>query len=146
MSESNANPALPLGRRSPSPDITAPDGSEIRLLVDCRQGAVKSSLVEVTLGPGEVTRPIRHRTVEEIWYVLEGTGKVWRCPPDADPETVSPVDVATGDALVIPIGWRFQFSAGASSALRFLCHTTPPWPGENEAVQVEWGGLGEATV
>ena len=115
-------------------------------MVDSRQGAVKSSLVEVTLGPGEVTHPVRHRTVEEIWYVLEGAGKVWRCPPDAAPETVSPVDVSPGDALVIPTGWIFQFSAGSSSALRFLCHTTPPWPGENEAGQVERGGLGDATV
>ena len=110
------------------------------------QGAEKSSLVEVTLGPGEVSRPVWHRTVEEVWYVLEGTGRVWRCPPDVDPETVSPVDVSPGDALVIPTNWRFQFSADRGSALRFLCHTTPPWPGEDEAVPAERGGLGEATV
>ena len=146
MNASNRGLVPPVGRRSPSPQVTAPDGSEIRLLVDSRQGAVKSSLVEVALGPGEVTRPARHRTVEEIWYVLEGTGKVWRCPPEAGPETVSPVDVAAGDALVIPAGWSFQFSAEAGSALRFLCHTTPPWPGDDEAAEVERGGLGEATV
>ena len=80
MSASNSSPVPPLGRRSPSPDVTAADGSEIRLLVDSRQGAVKSSLVEVTLGPGEITRPVWHRTVEEVWYVLEGAGTVWRCP------------------------------------------------------------------
>ena len=146
MNASNRGLVPPVGRRSPSPQVTAPDGSEIRLLADSRQGAVKSSLVEVALGPGEVTRPVRHRTVEEIWYVLEGAGKVWRCPPDVDAETVPPVDMSPGDALVIPTGWSFQFSAGAGSALRFLCHTTPPWPGEGEAVAVEWGGLGEATV
>ena len=146
MSASNCNTVPPVARRSLIPDLTAPDGSEIRLLVDSRQDAVKSSLVEVTLGPGEVTRPVRHRTVEEVWYVLEGTGKVWRCPPGIAPETVSPVDVSPGDALVIPTGWSFQFSAGPVSALRFLCHTTPPWPGKDEAVPADWGGLGEATV
>ena len=78
--------------------------------------------------------------------MLEGTGKVWRCPPDAAPETVPPVDVGPGDALVIPTGWPFQFTADASSALRFLCHTTPQWPGDDEAVPAEPGGLGEATV
>lgn len=111
MSASNSSPVPPLGRRSPSPDVTALDGSEIRLLLDSRQSAAKSSLVEVNLGPGEITRPVWHRTVEEIWYVLEGEGKVWRCPPDADPQTVPPVDVTPGDALVIPTGWRFQFTA-----------------------------------
>ena len=142
MSASNHDPIPPLGRRSPHPDATAPDGSEIRLLLDSRHGAVRSSLVEVTLGPGEITRPVWHRTVEEIWYVLEGEGAVWRCPPDAAPEDIAPVNVAPGDALVIPTGWRFQFSASPQSPLRFLCHTTPPWPGEDEAVPLEHGGFG----
>jgi mannose-6-phosphate isomerase-like protein (cupin superfamily) len=84
--------------------------------------------------------------VEEVWYVLEGTGKVWRCPPDAAPESVTAIDVTPGDALVIPTGWSFQFSAGPDGHLRFLCNTTPPWPGEDEAVPVERGGLGESTV
>ncbi|MDP7587786.1 MAG: cupin domain-containing protein [SAR202 cluster bacterium] len=146
MSASNSNPVPPLGRGNPTPDDTAPDGSEIRLLVGENQGASKSSLVEVTLGTGEVSRPVRHRTVEEVWYVLEGAGKVWRCPLEADPETVPPVDVSPGDSLVIPKDWSFQFKAGNGGPLRFLCHTTPSWPGEDEAVPVEHGGLGDATV
>ena len=146
MTGPNSNTVPPLGHRSPTPDVTAPAGSEIRPLVVARQGAEKSSLVEVTLGPGEVTRPVRHRSVEEVWYVLEGAGQVWRCPPDAAPDSVGPVDVSRGDALVIPTGWSFQFSVGLDGALRFLCHTTQPWPGEDEAVAVEYGGLGEATV
>ena len=81
MNALNSNPGPPLGRRSPTPDAIAPDGSEIRLLVGVSEGAYKSSLVEVTLEPGEVSRPIRHRTVEEAWYVLGGFGRVWRCPP-----------------------------------------------------------------
>ena len=97
MSVSNSNPVPPPGRRSPAPDATAPEGSEIRLLAGESQGASKSSLVEVTLGAGKVSRPARRRTVEEVWYVLEGVGKVWRCPPDADPQTVPPVDVSPGD-------------------------------------------------
>ncbi|MBC8280366.1 MAG: cupin domain-containing protein [Chloroflexi bacterium] len=146
MSATNGNSVPPLGHRSPTPDTTAPDGSEIRLLVTDTEGATKSSLVEVTLAPGEVTRPVKHRTVDEIWYVLEGNGKVWRCPTDAAPETVAAVPISPGDALVIPTGWSFQFSAEDQNELRFLCHTTPPWPGEDEAVPVEFGGLGDATV
>ncbi|MDA0263354.1 MAG: cupin domain-containing protein [Chloroflexi bacterium] len=146
MTAPNSSPIPPLGRRSPTPNAIAPDGSEIRLLVDTGQGATKSSLVEVTLPAGQTTRPIWHRTVEEVWYVLEGTGKVWRCPPDTPTASAPPVNVIPGDSLTVPTNWRFQFAANPNAPLRFLCHTTPPWPGEYEAVPAEQGGLGEATV
>jgi mannose-6-phosphate isomerase-like protein (cupin superfamily) len=146
MSASNGNAVPPLGQCSTTPDAIAPDGSEIRFLVGSDQGATKSSLVEVTLAPGEVTRPVKHRTVEEVWYVLEGSGLVWRCPPKAASANVDAVSIAFGDTLVIPTGWGFQFSANENSQLRFLCHTTPPWPGEHEAVPLEDGGFGCATV
>ena len=137
---------LPVARRRQQPDVYAPDGSEIRLLTDGRHGARKSSVVEVSLPAGQVSRPVYHRAVEETWYILEGRGRVWRCPPDGDGPSVESQDVSAGDAVVIPTGWRFQFAAGAEGPRRFLCHTTPPWPGEDEAVAAENGGLGEATV
>jgi mannose-6-phosphate isomerase-like protein (cupin superfamily) len=100
----------------------------------------------VTLLAGQVSRPVWHRTVEEIWYVLAGYGEVWRCPPTVDPAGVRPVSVQAGDALTIPTGWRFQFRALPDSPLRFLCFTSPPWPGADEAQPAEAGGLGPATV
>ena len=124
----------------------APDGSEIRFLADARHRAARSSVVEVTLPAGQVSRPVYHRTVEEVWYILEGRGRVWRCPPDAPTTAYLPADVVPGDSLVIPTGWRFQFTAAPGGPLRFLCFTSPPWPGEDEAVAVADGGLGEATV
>ena len=102
--------------------------------------------MEVTLPAGQVSRPVYHRTVEEIWYILAGEGQVWRCPAEAAPAFAPPQPVSPGDALVIPTGWRFQFAASRDTPLRFLCHTTPPWPGEDEALPAERGGLGEATV
>ncbi len=137
---------FPLSKRGEHPDVFAPDGSEIRLLTDGRHGAGKSSLVEVVLPPGQVSRPVYHRTVEETWYILEGRGHVWRCPPEAEAASAPPQEVSPGDALVIPTGWRFQFAAAPDVSLRFLCHTTPPWPGEGEAVPADRGGLGEPTV
>lgn len=136
----------PTGRRSGQPDAIAPDGSEIRLLIDQRHQARGASMVEVTLAAGQVSRPVWHQTVEEVWYILEGQGQVWRCPPDAEPCAVKPVPVRTGDALVIPTTWRFQFSASEKGALRFLCLTMPPWPGAEEAQPGDVGGLGPATV
>ena len=146
MSQPSIPSIPPLGRRASAPDVTAPDGSKIRLLVDDRHLARGASMVEVVLPAGQVSRPVYHRSVEEIWYFLEGTGQVWRCPPEADPATVDPVAVRPGDALTIPTGWRFQFRADAVAPLRFLCVTFPPWPGAEEAPPADYGGLGPATV
>jgi mannose-6-phosphate isomerase-like protein (cupin superfamily) len=149
---------LPVGRRRDAVDERAPDGAEIRRLAGLAQGAVRSTVCEVLLPAGQVSRPLRHRTVEEVWYVLEGRGQVWRSPPAPHPEgtvliaqappavQAAPIEVGPGDTLVIPTGWAFQFAAGAIGPLRFLCHTTPPWPGAGETVSAEPGGLGRPTV
>jgi mannose-6-phosphate isomerase-like protein (cupin superfamily) len=127
----------------PIPDAIAPDGSEIYLRIGAPEGATRASLCEVRLAAGAVSRPVRHRSVEEIWYVLEGEGTVWRSAAGGEGELVA---VRPGDALVIPTGWRFQFRAGPAAPLRFLCYTAPPWPGPDEALPAEPGGLGPATV
>ncbi len=138
--------AVGIARVHAEPDTLAPDGSEIRLLLGAEQGAVRSSLCEVTLPAGQVTRPVWHRHVEECWYILAGKGDVWRCPPESAINDCPPVSVKPGDALVIPVGWRFQFRAAPNIALRFLCFTSPPWPSPDEAIPAENGGLGEPTV
>ena len=139
----------PVGRRS-ADTVTAPDGSTVRLLLTDRHAATRCSMVEVSIPPGAVSRPVRHRTVEEAWYIIAGRGRVWRCPPDADPQDVAAVTVVPGDALVIPTGWAFQFRADADAAagLRFLCVTMPPWPGMDEAeiLPPGSGGLGYPTL
>ncbi|HVC99816.1 MAG TPA: cupin domain-containing protein [Candidatus Dormibacteraeota bacterium] len=123
------------------PDAVAPDGSEIYFKVG---DAERASLVEVRLAPGMVSRPVRHLTVEEIWYVTSGRGRVWRQPRDGTAATT--VTVAPGDALRIPTGWAFQFAAEVDGELRFACFTSPPWPGQAEAVPVDQGGLGPPSV
>jgi mannose-6-phosphate isomerase-like protein (cupin superfamily) len=133
----------PAGRASQESDTIAPDGSEIRLLATGAHGALRASLCEVRLAPGAISRPVSHRSVEEIWYVLEGRGRVWRCPPGA---RANPIEVGPGDSIVIPTAWGFQFSAAPDRPLRFLCYTSPPWPGPDEALPVASGGLGEPTV
>jgi mannose-6-phosphate isomerase-like protein (cupin superfamily) len=110
-------------------DAIAPDGSEIRLLVS---DASRASLVEVTLAAGQVSRPVRHRSVEEIWHFIEGEGEVWR-------EGLDVVRARAGDSLLIPTGTAFQFRATGAAALRFLCYTSPPWPGDQEAVSAQPG-------
>lgn len=127
------------------PDVYAPDGSAIRFLLATTHGLAKASVVEVTLPPGQVSRPVRHRTVEEAWYFLSGAGEVWRQSP-GDVAGGAIDTVTTGSALAIPVGWAFQFRAGPEAPLRFLCMTMPPWPGPDEAIEVQVGGLGPPTV
>lgn len=123
------------------PDAIAPDGSEIYFRVVDAQHA---SLVEVVLASGLVSRPVRHRSVEEIWYFLTGSGEVWLRSPDGSVDAINAVE--PGATITIPTGWAFQFRALGEQPLRFLCYTSPPWPGDREAVPIADGGLGPANL
>ena len=110
-------------------DTLAPDGSRIRFLPALEGG----SMVHCTLNPGQVSRAVAHRTVEELWYVLEGAGQVWRRL--GGEERI--VDVFPGASLSIPVGAHFQFRTVGDGPLRIAIVTMPPWPGEDEAYTVE---------
>ena len=79
-----------------------------------------------------------HRTVEEVWYFLGGQGEVW-----VGGETRR---LSRGSTVVIATRVPFQFRTLGDDALRFLCFTSPPWPGDDEAMVVPEGGLGRPTV
>jgi mannose-6-phosphate isomerase-like protein (cupin superfamily) len=110
-------------------DVLAPDGSEIRVLVSVAGG----SMVHCTLRPGQVTRAVRHRSVEEVWFCVAGRGELWRRSTDAE-ETVA---LTPGAAVSIPLGAEFQFRAGGAEPLEIVIVTLPPWPGPDEAIPVE---------
>ena len=110
-------------------DVLAPDGSEIRLLAAVGRG----SMVHCTLNQGQVSLPVAHRTVEELWYILEGAGQVWRRL--GEEERI--VDVSSGTSLSIPVGAHFQVRTVGDRPLRIAIVTMPPWPGEEEAYGVE---------
>jgi mannose-6-phosphate isomerase-like protein (cupin superfamily) len=109
-------------------DAIAPDTSEIRLLVRTTRG----SMAHGTLPPGGVSLAVRHRTVEEIWYVVGGRGQVWR--KLGDQEEV--IDAGPGTSLAIPLETHFQFRTVGDEPFRFIMCTMPPWPGADEAVRV----------
>jgi mannose-6-phosphate isomerase-like protein (cupin superfamily) len=84
------------------------------------------------LAAGAVSKPVQHRTVEEIWYVLSGSGQMWRRQGERE-ETV---DLAPGTCLTIPVGTAFQFRAGDDGPFAAVAITMPPWPDDGEAVFV----------
>ena len=111
------------------PDTIAPDGSEVRVL-----GALDGgSAAHFRLAPGAVSRAGRHRTVEEIWYILSGRGEMWR--GDGDREEV--VALEPDICLTIPVGISFQFRATGAAPLSAFAVTMPPWPADSDAEWVE---------
>ena len=113
-----------------APDVVAPDGSDVRILA----GTTRGSSAHFSLAPGAVAAAVRHRTVEEIWFVLAGAGRMWRRPDGGAPVEV---DLAPGVSLTIPVGTAFQFRSIGSVPLEVLGVTMPPWPGPDEAEAVE---------
>jgi mannose-6-phosphate isomerase-like protein (cupin superfamily) len=110
-------------------DVIAPDGSEVRVLLSLSAG----SMAHFRLRAGRVSLAVRHRTVEEIWYVLSGLGEIWRSGNGH--EEISPL--APGTCLTIPVGTRFQFRTLGEEPLEVVGVTMPPWPGEDEAEIVD---------
>ena len=107
-------------------DAVAPDGTAVRLLLSLARG----SMAHFELPAGAVSHGVRHRTVEEIWFVVGGRGRIWRSQ-----NGVERIDaLEPGTALTIPLGTAFQFRAEASSPLAFVAITMPPWPGMDEAL------------
>lgn len=114
---------------SVDPQATAPDGSAIRFLLKCSRGEMN----HFTLPPGRTSTAVVHRTVEEIWYVLEGQGEMWR----REGENEEVLNLAPGVSFDIPLGTRFQFRNTGDRPLSVVIATMPSWPGDDEAITVQ---------
>lgn len=116
---------LPMNR-----DKLAPDTADVRFLLGLKGGG----MAHFELGPRRTSMAVTHRTVEEIWYFLNGRGQMWR----KQGEREECVDVYPGICLTIPLGTHFQFRAFGHEPLSAVAVTMPPWPeGEDEAVFVK---------
>jgi len=111
-----------------SPDVVAPDGSDVRVLLKTLRGG----MAHFELAGGSASDAIRHRTVDEIWFVLSGRGEMWR--KTGEREEVVALD--PGICVTIPVGTHFQFRALEDESLTAVGVTMPPWPGASEAIPV----------
>jgi mannose-6-phosphate isomerase-like protein (cupin superfamily) len=123
-----SSPAFATKRLGGPPDAIAPDGSDVRVL--CATG--RGGMALFTLAPGAVARPVAHRTVEELWYVIAGAGRLWRRLGERQEVT----DLAPGTSIAIPTGAHFQFRCDGEVPLQIVAATLPPWPGDGEAYPV----------
>ena len=100
------------------PAFTTKDGSEIRELLAYRNSCIRNqSLAEARLPVGQSTTPHYHPRTEEIYYILEGEG---RMQIGNELHNVVP-----GDAIAIPPGQTHQLTNTGSTTLKLLCCCAP---------------------
>lgn len=100
------------------PAFITQDGSEIRELLAHRNSCLrKQSLAEARLAPGQSTTPHYHPVVEEIYYILQGTGRM-----QIGNEVT---EVGPGDAIAIPPGAIHTIENNGAAILLFLCCCAP---------------------
>jgi mannose-6-phosphate isomerase-like protein (cupin superfamily) len=136
MGEGRAPLGFETKRIGSAPDVIAPDGSEVRVLCQLSRGG----LAVFSLPPNAVSKAVAHRTVEEVWYIVAGNGRMWR--KLSEHEEI--VELSAGISLTIPTGTHFQFRCDGDARLDVIGGTMPPWPGESEAYFVD--GIWEPTV
>jgi alkylhydroperoxidase/carboxymuconolactone decarboxylase family protein YurZ/mannose-6-phosphate isomerase-like protein (cupin superfamily) len=107
-------------------DYIAPDGSDTRLLASLPE---RAGLRLCELGVGRDSGRVRHKNVDEIWYVVSGLGEIARTCDDKEDVT----SLVPGTSLTIPQGTTFQFRCLGSSPLQILIVSMPPWPGPDDA-------------
>jgi mannose-6-phosphate isomerase-like protein (cupin superfamily) len=95
------------------------DGSAIREL----HHTAAQSLAEATLEPGQATERHYHRSTEEIYFVVKGSGDM---EVDGDTKRIRP-----GDAVLIPAGAWHSLVNDGTSELRILCCCVPPYSHED---------------
>jgi mannose-6-phosphate isomerase-like protein (cupin superfamily) len=110
-------------------DAIAPDGSEVRLLCTTARG----SMAHFRLSRGAVANAVAHRTVEELWYVVAGKGRMWRSLAGAG-EKLTLLEPRV--SLTVPVGMHFQFRCDGEQPLDIVAVTMPLWPGPDEAYLV----------
>ena len=102
LNRETGDPVLPKTDDLPiDPTYLAPDGSEVRKL----SGLERGSLAHFRLAPGRVARAVKHKTVDEIWYIISGQGEMWRSHNPDEPV----VNLKPERSVTIPVGVSFQF-------------------------------------
>ena len=129
MSSIRDGDPFPTTRLPRDATVVAPDGSDVRVLL----ATERASMAHFELAPGHTSTAVRHRTVDEIWYLSGGRGEMWRRRDGEEAVTV----LEAGTCLVIPVGTSFQFRSLGPEPLAAVAVTIPPWPGDDEAEIVD---------
>ncbi|MDF0591179.1 cupin domain-containing protein [Candidatus Methanocrinis natronophilus] len=110
-----------------SPRFRAKDGTDIcGLLHPAREEGISMgySLAHAVLGPGEASAPHRLKISLEVYFILEGRGKMHIGGESAE--------VAAGQAVDILPGSVLHIENVGEGPLVFLSPVSPPWREEDE--------------
>jgi len=106
-----------VNRAQAEPFITK-DGSQIRELLAYRNSVIRNqSLAEATIAVGGDTQEHYHPKSEEIYYILNGSGRI---KIDNERREVGPLD-----AIAIPPGTRHKIWNTGNVPLVLLCCCAP---------------------
>ncbi len=112
-----------INRDRVTPFITK-DTSEIREILAPRNSSIQNqSLAEARVAPGQTTEGHHHVRTEEIYYILQGRGRMWIEDEGAD--------VQAGDGIAILPGKRHKIENTGSTDLVFLCCCSPAYTHED---------------
>jgi len=112
-----------VNRNSVEPFLTK-DTSIIREILAPRNSSVRrQSLAEATVRPGQATEEHAHPGTEEIYYILEGRGRMRIAGEERE--------VAAGDGIAILPGSRHTIRNTGSADLVFLCCCVPAYQDED---------------
>ena len=105
-------------------------GSEIRPLIDRTTASItRCSLAEEILLPGQTVTPHRHREIEEVYYIIAGSGVM----TVGDEQR----EVAAGDAVFIPRGHRHTLANTGAEPIKLLLVCGPAFFYEDEVLDTE---------
>ena len=112
------------------PSFITKDGSEIRELLAHRNSVIrKQSLAEARIQPGGSTQEHFHRVTEEIYFIMEGEG---RMRIEGETRAVEP-----GDAIAIPPGLKHKIWNTGPKVLRLLCCCAPAYEHDDTVITEE---------
>ena len=112
----------------PKNEYPAPDTSKIFQAVDSPIGT--GGLAIAVLEGKQVSIPVQHRTIYEMWFVLEGDGDFVQ---PAHPGAGDGVRLEPDTTLTVMPHEPFQFRNTGTRKLRILMLTAASWPGGKEA-------------
>jgi len=103
----------------------APDGSSVLPLLRFPEG----SMARFEFASGQVSHAVLHPGLDELWYVVDGSGEMWRRQ-----ETRSSIEpLMSGSCASIPRETAFQCRAGPAG-LTVIAVTLPAWSGAADAI------------
>jgi mannose-6-phosphate isomerase-like protein (cupin superfamily) len=104
--------------RNEVPAFITKDKSEIREIMAPANSCIeRQSLAEAIVYPGDTTTTHIHKTVEELYYILDGKGVMWQNGEERE--------VSGGDAIANPPGVPHRITNIGTSPLVFLCLCVP---------------------